>query len=390
MQHITVTHFGPRPVTAAALSARLNAGRPPALPDGTAASIDKWALFNDLRDARAAFGVTDRDLGVLYALLTFLPGKLLGDGSLVVFPSNATLSDRAHGMAESTLRRHLAALVEAGLICRQDSPNGKRYAARGADGGVAVAFGLDLAPLRARAAEIAARAEDTRTAAAALHRAREALVLALRDATKLLAYARETVAGDWDGVEADLLPLRRALRRRMDAATVAACDATARGILAALTAHLSTEAEETIVTAARIERHHSNSKPDSSEFEPSHEHGEAAGSAPGLPLALVIKACPDLALFAGGTTARTWHELSTQAAQARPMLGISPNAWAEAQRIMGPAKAAIVLAAILQRAGQIANPGGYLRALTLKAANEGFSPGPMIMALLNAPDRRAA
>ncbi len=50
---------------------------------------------------------------------------------VVVFPSNRELSIRAHGMAPATLRRHLASLVEAGLIIRRDSPNGKRFARRG-------------------------------------------------------------------------------------------------------------------------------------------------------------------------------------------------------------------------------------------------------------------
>jgi len=73
--------------------------------------------------------VTERALAVLNALLTFPPETALtGEDDLVVFPSNQLLSLRAHGMPASTLRRHLAALVDAGLIIRRDSPNGKRYA----------------------------------------------------------------------------------------------------------------------------------------------------------------------------------------------------------------------------------------------------------------------
>jgi hypothetical protein len=46
----------------------------------------------------------------------------------IVFPSNRVLAFRADKMKEPTLRRHLQKLVEAGLIIRRDSPNGKRYA----------------------------------------------------------------------------------------------------------------------------------------------------------------------------------------------------------------------------------------------------------------------
>ena len=35
---------------------------------------------------------------------------------------------RANGMPPTTLRRHLAVLVDCGLIVRRDSPNGKRFA----------------------------------------------------------------------------------------------------------------------------------------------------------------------------------------------------------------------------------------------------------------------
>ncbi|MBZ3696042.1 plasmid replication protein RepC, partial [Phyllobacterium calauticae] len=93
------------------------------------ASVDKWKLFRSLCEARALIGISDRALVVLNALLTFYPQNALSEaGGLVVFPSNVQLSLRAHGMAPATLRRHLSALVETGLIFRKDSPNGKRYA----------------------------------------------------------------------------------------------------------------------------------------------------------------------------------------------------------------------------------------------------------------------
>lgn len=92
--------------------------------------------------------MTHRDQTVLIALLSVLPERERADGeNLIVFPSNATLSDRTHGMTESNPRRHPAALVGAGLIARHDSPNGKHYAARGVDGEVVRAFGFGLHPL---------------------------------------------------------------------------------------------------------------------------------------------------------------------------------------------------------------------------------------------------
>ena len=161
MQHISLTSFGRLPVTPALLQALQLANKTPALP-----KIDKWALFYDLRTARSQFGQTDRSLAVLFALLRFLPDRTLQDGKpLVVFPSNASLSDRACGTAESTLRRHLATLVQAGLISRQDSPNGKSFARQGADG--PQAFGFDLRPLLLQAADITRFAAKVSEAASA-------------------------------------------------------------------------------------------------------------------------------------------------------------------------------------------------------------------------------
>lgn len=383
MQHVSQTPFGQRPVTAALLAAQATARKAPALP-----RIDKWTVYQDLRTARARFGVTDRDLGVLYALLTFLPAKeLAAEAALVVHPSNNSLCERAHGMAESTLRRHLAALVGAGLIVRQDSPNGKRYTLRDAGGGVAQAFGFDLRPLLVRAPEIAEAAAEVSEAARTLDRTRTALVLRLRDAAKLVAhYAEEGVPGNWQAAESPLAVARLGLRRTPTAASLAEVERA----VALVEAMLPRDApEETGAYAAHSGRHCLNQTTDSPDSELCHEDGKAEPLAPNLPLHLVLKACPDMVPYARHGIAG-WHDLMEVAARVRPMLGISPSAWAEAERTMGRVNAAIAVAVILQRADTIRNPGGYLRHLSAKAAEGAFSPGPMVMATLVTPSSRAA
>ncbi len=343
---------------------------------------------------------------MLYALLTFLPSKTLEDGAaLVVFPSNASLSDRAHGMAESTLRRHLAALVAAGLIWRQDSPNGKRYARRDRSGALSQAFGFDLRPLLVRAKDITRAAARALAQADALRVARETLVLRLRDAAKLLAHGQDSgLPGDWSGLAAHLAPLRAALRRRLDAATLAKMCAQAGDMLCALCAMLDVQSPKVHGSAAHSGRHHTDSKTDTSDLEFCRETAKAKPAVPDadtsddipvaqdpehrtvpqLPFHLVVKACPDLVPYAGGRLSG-WRDLVAAAGQVRGMMGISLSAWDEAMQVMGPAVAAVTVAAMLQRFDRIANPGGYLRALSAKAAMGGFSPGPMVMALLQAP-----
>jgi replication initiation protein RepC len=96
--------------------------------------------------------------------------------------------------------------------------------------------------------------------------------------------------------------------------------------------------------------------------------------------------CPDIAEHAPNGI-RSWRELMTAATLVRPWLGISPSAWEEANAVLGPEDAAVIVAAILQRSSSINSPGGYLRNLTEKARAGAFSLGPVLMALINAKMR---
>ena len=91
-------------------------------------------------------------------------------------------------------RRQLAALVDAGLIVRRDSPNGKRYARKDGAGEVEIAFGFDLSPLVARADEFEALAEAVRAEERALKSVRERITICRRDVAKMI------VAGIEEGV----------------------------------------------------------------------------------------------------------------------------------------------------------------------------------------------
>ncbi len=391
MEHISTTPFGRRPVSAGQLAAQqmLEAPIPDTVPD-------KWTIIKELTAARLAFGVTDRDLAVLNALVSFHPHDSLADGEgTIVFPSNAALSERAHGMAESTLRRHLAALVNAQLIIRHDSPNGKRYAARGVDGGIDRAFGFDLRPLLVRLPEIGQAAREARAAALRLKRLREAVVLRLRDAAKLIAFGKEEAEGNWDHAEDRLKLVQRSLRRKLYADELNELNLIADQLLTDVNLILSKNKSENMSGNDNVnERHLQYSNIKHSDSEPSLEKERAAEvesspqAKPKLPLYLVVKACPDLKDYIP-TGIHSWPELVTAANFIRPMLGISDDAWRRAEAAMGSEAAAITVVGILQRASEIRSPGGYLRALTSKAESGAFSPGPMIMALLATENQRA-
>ncbi|TRD15376.1 plasmid replication protein RepC [Palleronia caenipelagi] len=396
MTPLTTTPFGPRPVTAGLLAQEGAQDTAPAVPH-----MDKWSLFHDLCTARAAFGISDRDLTVLNALLSFHPSRQLSDNDLlIVFPSNKALSARAHGMAESSLRRHLAALVAAGLIRRHDSPNGKRYARKGPDGDLSRAFGFDLRPLLLRSEAIAHAAAEAEAATERLRRTREEASLMKRDALKLALYGlEEGLSGDWDSILDDLRDIHRAMRRRLDVEDLEQISCRLSEILRGIRQSFDVETEQMSGNDLKIERQYQNSKTKHPDLEPCPEPGtggagpqngsEAALAEPerrSLPLYLVLKACPDILPYADGPP-RSWHEFTAAAGFVRGMMGISASAWEEACRDMGSDVAAITVACILQRFDQINSPGGYLRALSRKAAEGAFSPGPMVMALLNGAGR---
>ena len=180
MDHHITTPFGRRTLSLGMVAAQVAAR------DVEGKAAHKWKTFRAIAECRETLGVTDRDLVVLNAMLTCLPETAMSSGDLVVFPSNKALSLRAHGMAETTLRRHIAALVEAGLVIRRDSPNGKRYARKDEAGEIETAYGFDLAPVLARAEEFENLAAEIAAERRSAALARERVTIYRRDIAKML------------------------------------------------------------------------------------------------------------------------------------------------------------------------------------------------------------
>lgn len=364
--------------------------------------VNKWELLRELSKAQAAFGITERDLTVLQGLLSFFPDDALGGhAEMVVFPSNNAICERLNGMPCSTMRRHLARLIEAGLLLRRDSPNGKRYVRK--HGEERVAFGFDLSPLHCRAEQIARAAEAVREAEERVRRLREVVSLMRRDLAALAEFGEEVQPGRglWDKLRDKAALTARALRRRLSIEELTMCRADLEALLEEARNGIDgPETEEMNTNDAGSERHHHNSNKDLIDFEPAVEKSRATAGAPDadeldgdadepdarrvpkIPLHLVIAACPSLRTFYQGDI-RHWHQLFGAACHVRPAMGISTSAWEEAQRFMGPEQASIVVVAMLERFADIRSPGGYLRALTSKAAAGEFSCGPMVMALMS-------
>ncbi len=362
-------------------------------------TADKWQVFRDACAAMDLLGIQSNSLAVLNALLSFYPNnELRQDAPLIVFPSNIQLALRAHGMSGATLRRHLAILVETGLIVRKDSANGKRYARKDGTGQIENAFGFDLSPLLARSEELAMLAQKVAEDRSALRAAKEALTICRRDIRKLITAAIEEGApGDWQTAEATYLALVRRIPRVLTTDVATSILGEMQALRADVVNCLETQenAEEMSGNDAQIERHIQNSNPDSNiELEPRSEREPGARAATtnrlngetikAFPLGIVLKACPSICDYGPGGGIASWRDLRSAAVVVRSMLGISPSAYQDACEAMGPENAAATIACILERANFINSPGGYLRDLTRRTERGEFSLGPVIMALLRA------
>lgn len=424
---VVTTPFGRRSISLALLAKQQSFGQPEAN-----ITCNKWKLFRAICEARSALGVTDRALTVLDALLSFYPkDELSSEHGLVVFPSNGQLSLRARGMAPATLRRHIAVLVETGLILRKDSPNGKRYARRNRAGEIGEAFGFSLAPLLARVREIEQLATRAITDRHMLRIAKDRLSVCRRDVSKLISAAlNEQLAGDWESLSdqfnALVVKLPRTPTIDMLTSILLDMEALREHALSMLNSHA--KEQKTSANESHIERHKQDSD---SEFLPefersefnmprgqverilvsaavstarpliyaeacanhhhldhqmtprfSREHPQSKQRPAKFGLDTVCKACPEIGNYVPGGQLRDWRDLIAAANVARSTLAVSDSAYQEANAILGPQNVAVVVACILERGDHIGSPGGYLRSLTRRAARGEFALGPMLLACL--------
>lgn len=376
------------------------------------AGANKWEVLRELAAARVSFGLSDRDLTVLQALVSFHQATILGGNGalLIVHPSNKAICERLNGMPCSTMRRHLSNLVKTGFVVRRDSPNGKRYARRYGDENVA--FGFDLSPLVRRFQEVCKAAEAARAKEERYKRLRATVSLMRRDLAGLAEYGRSCHPdqGVWDQFS-DLAALTaRELRKKLEMTDLGEIEEALKAALDHARNLLEgRKAEEMNTNGALSEQHYKSSNIESYDFEPRLEKARggvgapkyaAAGAGvhhrkiegdsvpeqddqllPNIPLGLVLASCGEFRAYAEQPV-RHWHDLVRVANIIRPMMGISPSAWDEAKLHMGPEEASVVVVAMLERFNDIRSPGGYLRTLSAKAALGEFSCGPMIMALM--------
>lgn len=366
---------------------------------GQEKAVKKWTVFNDCEKAFKQLQLEKGSLKVLWALLSFYPGPELHSGvELIIFAGNKKLCRRANRIKESTLRKHIGVLVNAGLIIRKNSANRKRYPLKNKAGEIVDAYGFDLSPLLLRSEEISDLAEKVEADEGTFHCEQKRLNSVQKYVKDIIKMAIEDgVCGDWDQIERRYRAIVERQGRDQQLEEVRA----ALESLSRLRSEIFTILEAYYVPpisdadAAINRRRIEDSKPESFfEFESGSEldQGETAEAESKamrerlkvFPLGMVLRACPDIIDYGPGGRIACWCDLISAAAVVRSTLNISPSAYQAARKVMGLENAATATACILQRAEHIKSAGGYLRDLTGKAARDEFSLEPVLMALLKA------
>ena len=384
---------------------------------GEQVAVPKTRAFVAVKRVGAYIGLKAGDMMLLDTLGAFTQAQDWEEGQRpIVWASNAYLMEQT-GFSLSALERHARRLAEIGVISFQDSPNGKRWGRRDAEGRIVEAYGFDLSPLSARVEEFEELHADLQAEREVCQRLKRQITVARRMIrARIDAAVSSALRGPWAqftglfdelldrlprGHEASdqlarLLTWFRELQERVEAAYLKATqvvepventldtkeqasektqEMNPREVISdphiLITNQLnpvirnSSEKEEaaTVVPNAQPE--------DRVDSELEEWVAEVRKKRTALDLPTIMQACPEFASWARnmGGFLKDWGDLHRVAGQLRPMIGISEHAWNVAQDRMGTQVATAAFALVFEKhsAGEVTSPGGYLLGMVEKA-----------------------
>jgi replication initiation protein RepC len=344
---------------------------------------------------------------LLLALVNTAQGDTFDkSGRPIIFKSNRQLAFEI-GRSVGRVSRMLSRLFDAGLITMQDSGNYKRYPIRNGEGEITDGCGIDLRILIVRFAELdelvrRARAEKKAADAAsrryrgALRNARQALAIATEQTERVVkliegridrvsdrvgvagkatssVLRRATALLEWFVERLMRLPRRSAEGHESRHMT---CPHVENGMHKQTTTPYSLADSNDERRSADAEQRNSVKAGYASKwaFEESLRRRRSEINRPQhLPQAKValqdvVRALPALKTY--GFTPANWGDLARAAPLMCRFVGISEDARRRAVEQMGEQQAAVAVAVTLEKYDRqdVKSPGGYLRALTDRAA----------------------
>ena len=335
---------------------------------------DRWDILTDIVIAKDIYGLTSQDITVLRALMTFLPKG--HQPHMIVFPSNRTITERTEGMHPRTIARHLKALVEAGMIERRQSPNGKRYRKRNGDSGFAHVFGLDLMSCFKRRDEIHDTADACREQTMRIAFLREELSL-IRAQLVTMSLAPEICD-----------EIRKIMRRVPDlmALEVLRSEALIALPCPSVADNLTVIDRQNVCHQQRSNKDYNDSdqrklmtvvsEANAVTCNETSDDGDDTNDANTMPeLFDLVESCPN-ATFVAQSPIRTWPDVHRLSWQLSSMLGINQDLMLKATEALGKDGLAVTILCLCQKSESIRSYGGYLRSLCAKA--ESFKPATFL------------
>lgn len=317
----------------------------------------------------------------------------------IVFPSNEKLTQKL-GIGVRQVQKLLANAARFGLIAHRDSANGNRIGARGKDGRLIYAYGIDLSPLAVRYEEFAAAAREGVEADLRIKVLRQRLAAARRRIRTLAQLVDDEQIDSIDArtaVEIALLATSQ-MRCVRDEELLGACveqmEARAEDLGKAVAAVLgvgpdgsfsqkdspSGEPRDTLITttsepntakaaySSGYPKKSSRNGYDVRDPEPQSDV-EADLAKHGVDPEFIATVVPEFIMT--GAPRPTWGELIGTAERLVDQTAIHRTVWHEACRLMGQkgAAASVLATAHKHMRGDVDRPGAYLRGMNKHAAS---------------------
>lgn len=316
----------------------------------------------------------------------------------IVFPSNETLAAKL-GIGVRQLQKMLTSATRYGLITHRDSANGNRIGARGKDGRLIYAYGIDLSPLGARYEEFVRTASEGSAADGRIDVLRKRLTAARRRIRSLAQLVEDERIGGIDAetvVEIAQMATRQ-MRMVRDEELLGACVAQIEGRAETLGRTVadalevsdgpqcekkrspSDDSEDTLITTTNqpptakadysscFSKKSSGAGYDVRDEEPQTDV-EADLARYGVDPDFVAAVTPEFIL--SDIERPTWGTLIATAERIVDQTSIHRTVWQEACRLMGQkgAAASVLATAHKHLRGDVDRPGAYLRGMNRHAA----------------------
>jgi replication initiation protein RepC len=369
------------------------------MPDGVTMHGQLLAAF---KAAAPQLGLSPRLVHAIDWLFRFTMMQDWGRGGRPIVWPSASLQQEALGLSPTQAKAINRALIEAGLITMRDSPNGKRYGKRDAQGNIIEAYGFDLSPIAARHAEFLRLAAEARAERIEMGRLRRRATIARNGITQIMETAAEYgFQGDeWLTLRRETRDLTQALRKveRSEEMTFGVeslerWQRSARERLELLLSKVESDAGESVNSDPlgpenrphqytykpsldpeqdTVIAQEKSSNPAGKPVEPTAAPERREPPEPGRVLKLapdeLVKLAPRLKSYLRSPDP-AWPDVIEAAALLRSDLGVSKSLWGEACLAMGRERAAIAIAIVSTKdaAHFRTTAGGYFHGMVTKA-----------------------